>query len=126
MCWLRIFYPFGSGQNPKSLLPSLQSAIDRKDQVFPMSSGRQLRDFLPVEDVARYLLALATHPRAFGVYNGGSGKARSLREIVESRILELDAQIDIKFGVYPDREDEPLAFWADMSRMNALLQTQSS
>ena len=126
MCWLRIFYPFGNGQNPKSLLPSLQSAIDRKDPIFPMSSGRQLRDFLPVEDVARQLLALATHPRAIGVYNGGSGTARSLREIVESRILELDAQIDIKLGVYPDREDEPLAFWADMSRMNALLQIQPS
>ena len=85
-----------------------------------MSSGRQLRDFIPVEDVARQLLLLAAHPRAYGVYNGGSGKARSLREIVEGRIQEIDAEIKLECGVYPDREDEPLAFWADMSRMSTL------
>lgn len=123
-CWLRIFYPYGDGQNPNSLLPSLQSAIERKEIVFPMSSGRQLRDFVPVQDIARQLLLLATHPDASGVYNGGSGQARSLREIVEARIHELKAEINIKLGVYPDREDEPVAFWADMTRMNALMQSQ--
>ena len=124
-CWLRIFFPYGEGQNPKSLLPSLHRAIEQRDQVFPMSSGRQLRDFVPVEHIAQQLLLLATHPQAYGVYNGGSGQARSLREFVEARIHELDAQINIKFGVYPDREDEPLAFWADMKRMNALMQSQT-
>jgi len=119
-CWLRIFFPYGNGQNAKSLLPSLQYAIEQGHPTFPMSSGRQLRDFIPVEHVASQLLLLATHPRAYGVYNGGSGRACSLREIVEGRIHELDADIQIECGVYPDREDEPLAFWADMSRMSTL------
>ena len=47
-CWARIFYPFGHGQNPKSFLPSLQRAIDQRDPEFAMSSGRQVRDFVPV------------------------------------------------------------------------------
>lgn len=122
--WLRIFYPFGDGQNPQSLLPSLSRAIAQGDSVFPMSSGRQIRDFVHVQDVAQQLLLLATHPQAHGVYNGGSGHARSLREIVESRIDELDSQITINRGVYPDREDEPLAFWADMNRFESLRQKQ--
>ena len=120
-CWLRIFYPFGEGQNPKSLLPSLQNAIEQGHATFPMSSGRQLRDFIPVEDIARQLLLLAADQRAYGIYNGGSGRPRSLREIVECRVNELDSQITIDRGVYPDREDEPLAFWADMSRMSTLI-----
>jgi len=124
-CWLRIFYPYGNGQNPKSLLPSLQSAIEEGAPSFAMSSGRQLRDFVAVEDVAQQLLLLATHPLAHGIYNGGSGQARSLRELVESKILELGGMIRVQFGIYPDRDDEPLAFWADMSRMNFLRQTQS-
>ena len=85
-----------------------------------MSSGRQLRDFIPVNEVARQLLLLATSQKAYGIYNGGTGQARSLREIVEARINELGADISPRFGTYPDREDEPLAFWADMKRMNAL------
>lgn len=123
--WLRIFYPYGDGQNPKSLLPSLHHAIEQGDQVFAMSSGRQLRDFIRVEDVAKQLLFLATHPQAYGVYNGGSGQARSLREVVEARICELGGEIKLDLGVYPDREDEPLAFWADMNRLNTLRQTHS-
>lgn len=118
--WLRIFYPFGVGQNPKSLLPALQLAIEKGHTVFPMSSGRQLRDFVPVEDVASQLLLLAMHPLAQGIYNGGSGSARSIREIVEDRICQLDSCIKLDCGAYPDREDEPLAFWADMSRMSVL------
>ena len=118
-CWLRIFYPYGIGQNPKSLLPSLQRAIEEGDTNFAMGSGRQLRDFVPVEDIARQLLFLAVEPRAYGVYNGGSGYARSLREIVESRVQELNAEINLDLGIYPDRQDEPQAFWADMSRMNS-------
>jgi nucleoside-diphosphate-sugar epimerase len=122
--WLRIFYPYGDGQNPKSLLPSLHKAIEQGDQTFSMSSGRQLRDFICVEEVAKQLLVLATHPKSYGIYNGGSGQARSLREVVEARICELGGEIKLDLGVYPDRDDEPLAFWADMSRMNTLTQTQ--
>lgn len=125
-CWLRIFFPYGEGQNPKSLLPSLKHAIEQGNPSFPMSSGRQLRDFIPVDEVARQLLLLATDERAYGVYNGGSGRARSLREFVENKINELDAQIKLELGVYPNREDEPLAFWADMSRMSALTQSHPS
>ena len=119
-CWLRIFFPYGIGQNPKSLLPSLQDAIEQGKPTFAMSSGRQLRDFIPVEKIAQQLLLLAVDPRAYGIYNGGSGQARSLREIVESRVQELNAEIKLDFGIYPDRDDEALAFWADMSRMNTL------
>ena len=122
--WLRIFYPYGIGQNPNSLLPALQRALEDRMPIFPMSSGRQIRDFVSVEILARQILLLSLHPEASGIYNGGSGYGRSLREIVESWIHELGGEIKLDFGVYPDRADEPLAFWADMSRMTALEKTR--
>jgi len=123
--WLRIFYPYGIGQNPNSLLPALQRAIEERMPIFSMSSGRQIRDFVSVEILARQILLLSLHPLASGIYNGGSGDGRSLREIAESRVHELGAEIKLDFGAYPDRADEPLAFWADMSRMTALEQNQT-
>jgi len=118
--WLRIFYPFGEGQNPKSLLPSLDQAIQAGKPTFSMSSGRQLRDFVAVDDLADQLLLLATHPQAVGIYNGGSGKPQSLREVVEARIAALGGSIEPRRGDYPDRSDEPVAFWADMTRLHSL------
>lgn len=119
-CWARIFYPFGRGQNPNSLLPSLQRAIDQGDPAFAMSSGRQVRDFVPVDQVAKLLLALATHAQAYGIYNCGSGRPVSLRELAEERVAKSLSSTNLELGVYPDREDEPLAFWADTSKTNLL------
>jgi dTDP-6-deoxy-L-talose 4-dehydrogenase (NAD+) len=119
-CWSRIFYPYGVGQNPHSLLPSLQRAIEQGESVFAMSSGRQLRDFLAVDDVAQCLLRLINHPQAQGIYNCGSGQPMSIRELAERQIAESSAQISLKFGVYPDRADEPLAFWADPTKLSSL------
>jgi len=119
-CWARIFYPYGNGQNPNSLLQSLQRAIAKGDTAFAMSSGRQVRDYVPVTRIANILLKLATHPQANGIYNCGSGQPVSLRELAEERIAESFSSTILKLGVYPDRIDEPLAFWADVSKVEDL------
>lgn len=120
-CWLRIFYPYGPGQNANALLPSLQRAIQSGDREFAMGSGRELRDVLPVEQVARQLLQLSQHPHAQGIFNGGSGQPISLRELVEQRIAAANSPIRLRLGAYPGRPDEPPAFWADMSTWQALM-----
>jgi len=99
----------------------LQRAIEKGDPEFPMSTGRQLRDFIPVHQVANVLLQLTLDPRANGIYNCGSGHPVSLRELAEDRIAESHASTVLKFGCYPDRLDEPLAFWADTSKTAFLL-----
>ena len=119
-CWARIFYPFGNGQNSNSFLPSLQRAIDEGNPEFPMTSGRQIRDYMPVEQVAQIFLRLTVDPRAQGVYNCGSGNPVSLRELAEERIANFPSSPSLKIGVYPERRDEPLAFWADTSKIDLL------
>jgi dTDP-6-deoxy-L-talose 4-dehydrogenase (NAD+) len=119
-CWARIFYPFGNGQNPDSLLPSLLKALETGEKSFPMGSGRQLRDFIDVQEVARRLLALAMHQDAAGIYNVGSGIPRSVLEMVEEAAEAHGGYIQLKRGIYQDRSDEPLAFWAHMDRYHAL------
>jgi dTDP-6-deoxy-L-talose 4-dehydrogenase (NAD+) len=121
LCWGRIFYPYGNGQNPNSFLPSLEKAIENGESEFRMSSGRQLRDFIAVEDVAARLLSLAQHPDASGVYNIGSGQPVSLREMAEARIAKLASNTRLDLGAFPDRGDEPTAFWADTTKTSSLL-----
>ena len=125
-CWARIFYPYGDGQNPNSLLPSLLQALERGDQTFAMSSGRQVRDFIDVQDVARALLTLAVHQEASGIYNIGSGTPCSVLEIVERVISTHKNTIEVRKGIYQDRPDEPLAFWAKVNRLRALQSSPNS
>ena len=54
------------GQNPNSLIPSLDRAIKNKDQSFNLSKGNQIRDFIKVEDVAQIILKLTDSPKEMG------------------------------------------------------------
>ncbi|BEU22376.1 NAD(P)-dependent oxidoreductase [Paraburkholderia sp. 22B1P] len=118
--WARLFYMYGEGQNPRSLLAQLDRAIDDGDAVFNMSGGEQLRDYLPVEQVAQRLALLVEHPELTGVTNICSGAPISVRRLVEQRIAERDAQIALNLGHYPYPSYEPMAFWGDSGRLQSL------
>jgi len=102
------------------LLPSLIKALEAGEESFAMGSGRQLRDFIDVREVTRQLLTLATHEGATGIYNMGSGMPRSVLEMAEEAIATHGGCIRMNRWVYPDRSDEPLAFWANMDKFQSL------
>jgi len=72
--WARLFYIYGRGQHPNSLLAQLDRAIDTGAQYFDMSTGEQLRDYLPVDEVAERLVSLLDHPECQGPVNVCSGQ----------------------------------------------------
>ena len=112
--WVRLFYIYGPGQNPNSLLAQLDNAIDNGNEVFNMSKGEQLRDYLPVEEVARFLASLIEHPECSGIINCCSSKPISVRWLVEKRIAERGAKIKLNLGYYPYPDYEPMAFWGTL------------
>ncbi|MEM5386444.1 NAD(P)-dependent oxidoreductase [Paraburkholderia phymatum] len=118
--WARLFYMYGEGQNPRSVLAQLDRAIDDGDSVFNMSGGEQLRDYLPVVEVVRRLALLIEHPELSGVTNICSGAPISVRRLVERRIVERSAQITLNLGHYPYPSHEPMAFWGDARRLQSI------
>lgn len=123
--WARIFYPYGDGQKSNSLLSQLNSVIERGECVFPMSGGEQLRDFLPVEEVAARFVALAETPSFDGIINICSGNPVSVRRFVEEYLVRRNASIRLDLGRYPYPVHEPMAFWGSSKRMR-LMDTCSS
>ena len=119
--WARLFYLHGEGQNPNSLLAALDRAIDAADASFNMSGGEQLRDFLPIATATAYLAAIL-HQRDFdGVINCASGQPVSVRSLVEERLRERGAALNLNLGHYPYPTHEPMAFWAVTERLQQLL-----
>jgi nucleoside-diphosphate-sugar epimerase len=118
--WARLFYMYGPGQSPNSLLRLLERAIVAGEPVFNMSGGEQLRDYLPVETVATYLCQIAEQTQITGAINCCSGQPISVRRLVEEHIKTLNAQISLNLGHYPYPDYEPMAFWGDNTKLKKI------
>lgn len=119
--WLRLFYMYGEGQNPKSLLAQLDTAIERGDATFDMSGGEQIRDYLSVGEVARRIRAVAEDPACTGIVNCCSGRPVTVRQLVADRIAERGSPIKMNLGRYPYPDYEPMEFWGDAHKIDGIL-----
>jgi dTDP-6-deoxy-L-talose 4-dehydrogenase (NAD+) len=109
--WVRLFYMYGEGQNPYSLLSQLDRALDEGRDRFEMSAGDQLRDYLPIETIARCFDWASTHPEMSGVINCCSGKPISVLDLVNQHLAKRNGKIHLVRGHYPYPDYEPMAFW---------------
>lgn len=123
LVWSRLFYLYGEGQAENSLFPQLRKAVERGDKAFDMSGGEQLRDYLPVEEVARQIVQLAMAQRDIGAINICSGSPISVRSLVEQWLRDNAWKIELNLGYYPYPDYEPMAFWGDNRKLKQLLET---
>ena len=121
LIWARLFYLWGPRQAPGSLFPQLRAAAERGESRFAMSKGDQVRDYLPVEEAARLLAALALRGGDAGAVNICSGRPISIRAQVEQWLQENGWEIDLDLGHYPYPAYEPFAFWGATDKLNRLL-----
>jgi len=121
LTWARIFYLYGEGQSGNSLFSQLKKAVDECAEAFNMSGGEQLRDYLPVEKAASYLVALALKQKGYGIVNICSGVPISVRRLVEEWIEKNDWKIKLNLGYYPYPDYEPMAFWGTKEKLASIL-----
>jgi nucleoside-diphosphate-sugar epimerase len=119
--WARLFYMYGEGQPESSLYPLLKEAVARGDKRFKMSGGEQLRDYLPIGEVARLIVLLALHHSDTGEINVCSGNSISIRRLVEQWMEENAWDIELDLGCYPYPDYEPMAFWGNRDRLDRFL-----
>ncbi len=119
--WVRLFYMYGKGQNPNSLLSQLQAALERGDDSFNMSPGDQLRDYLPIEKVAENIVKIADQRSVEGVINCCSGKPIQVKELVQEYLKEKNTNIKLNLGFYPYSDIEPRNFWGDTTKLKTII-----
>ena len=119
MTWGRLFYIYGEGQPETSLYQQLMNAIKYEAKAFNMSGGEQLRDYLPVKEVAKIIVDLSSSLQDIGLINICSGTPISVRKLVEGWLAEKGANLELNLGYYPYPDYEPMAFWGDISRLES-------
>lgn len=115
--WVRLFYMYGKGQNAKSLISQMDQALANGDTEFNMSGGEQVRDFLPVEEVAANIVAIALQDKVTGIINCCSGKPVTVKEFVTEYLAAKQQSIHLNLGYYPYADYEPMRFWGDNQKL---------
>lgn len=107
--WGRIFFVYGPGQRPDSLIPSCRAAF-AAGRAPDIRQPRVAQDFIHVDDVAEGLVALVERDIASGVYNLGTGRPTSVGAVANA--------VARHFGVAPPYADSShdLGFWADNAK----------
>lgn len=90
-----------------------------KSYVPEYADGQQLRDFVYVKDCCKIMLWFLQQSRANGIYNVGSGVARSFTDLVEAMAAALKLRPKIAFVPMPESIREKYQYFtqADMTKL---------
>lgn len=118
--WIRLFYMYGEGQSQHSIISQLEESLKNREQIFRMSGGEQLRDYLPIEKVAKIIVDICQQNKVLGIINCCSGKPISIRNFVENYLKEKNEKISLLLGYYPYSDIEPMAFWGCTKKLQSV------
>ncbi len=117
--WGRVFLPYGPGDAPQRLIPSVLAALCRGQPV-ETSHGRQLRDFIFAPDAAALLVGLLDRSET-GAFNIGTGRGVAVRAAIEALAEPFGARELLRFGARPLAAGEPMHLVADMEKTRRAL-----
>ena len=99
------------------MLPSLIRKLSAGERP-PLTLGEQQWDYLYVDDAAAAFSAAAA-ARIKGIYNLGSGKAVSLRALIETVRDKIDPKLELGFGEVAYRPDQVMHLEANIEKLKA-------
>ena len=114
--WGRIFFLYGPHEYPGRLVASVINAVLRGEDA-KCSHGRQIRDFMHVQDVADAFVALLGSD-VTGSVNIASGQPVTIRDIALKIASQAGDEDLVKLGIYPAPENEPPVILADTRKLN--------
>lgn len=117
---LRLFLTYGPGQDTRRFLPQIIKGC-LHDDVFPASSGMQLRDFCYVEDtVSAIIKAMGMDECSGHVINVASGQPVTIRYVIE-RVIAIVGKGTAELGAVPYRVGENMSLFSDNKKAGWLL-----
>jgi len=84
--------------------------------------GEQLRDFVYVKDVVDVCMFLMNHRKDSGIYNLGTGKARTFLDLTKATFKAMKKKEDISFIDTPEDIRDKYQYFteADMSKLKGI------
>lgn len=122
--WLRAYYICGDDKRAVSIFGKIVQAAEEGKTHFPFTSGKNLYDFIDVDELSCQIAACVMQTEVDGVINCCTGKPMSLAEKVESFIKEHNYNIQLDYGAYPDRPYDSPGVWGDATKIRKIMAAQ--
>lgn len=114
--WLRVFSTYGPMEDLSWMVPYLIRALLKGERP-KLTACEQRWDYLFGSDAAEAIWSVIRTPGATGAFNLGSGRADSLRRIVETLRDAINPELALGIGEVPYRPDQVMHLEADISRL---------
>lgn len=121
LAWVRAYYIYGDDRRSNSIFRKLLEAADEGRTEFPFTTGKNLYDFIRVEELGRQIAAVTDADDVVGVLNCSTGEPKSLAAQVEEFIAENDLGLALQYGAFPDRAYDSPGVWGDASEIRAVM-----
>ena len=115
LCWGRIFNVYGPHEHANSLVGMVAPALLRGEEV-ATSHGRQVRDYLYVEELARALVALL-RSEVTGTVNLASGIPVRVADVIAAIAAQTGHPELVRMGARPQYPGESIRLTADVRRL---------
>lgn len=120
--WTRGFYIIGDDLRSNSIFSKIVQAAEEGKTTFPFTTGKNLYDFIEVEELAKQISSVALQKEVTGIINCCTGKPVSLADEVENFIKNHGYNIKLQYGVYPERKYDSPGIWGDPSKIDKIMQ----
>ncbi|SVE05740.1 uncharacterized protein METZ01_LOCUS458594 [marine metagenome] len=117
---IRLFLTYGPGQDFDRFLPQIiQGCLN--DEIFPASTGEQLRDFCFVGDTVNAIVkALLVNNLEGQIFNIGSGIPISIKEVI-TKVEGIIGMGKPLYGAIPYRVGENMCLYAEIENAKTKL-----
>jgi len=119
--WLRGFYIYGDDKKNNSIFAKIVLAAEEGKTEFPFTTGKNLYDFIHVEELANQIATCMVQSDVTGIINCCTGKPISLAEKVENFIKEHDLNIRLLYGAFPDRQYDSPGIWGNNEKIKIVM-----
>lgn len=119
--WLRGYYIFGDDKRSNSIFGKLLKANDNGEKQFPFTMGTNKYDFIKIEELANLISLVITQNKINGIINICKGEPISLSDKVNQFIKEKKLDIELQYGVFPNRPYDSPCIYGNPNKINEIL-----
>lgn len=119
--WLRAYYILGDDKKSSSIFAKIVGWEEEGKETFPFNSGKNMYDFIGVDELAKQIATAATQDEIHGIINCCTGRPVSLAQKVEEFIKEHGFRIKPEYGAFPDRPYDSPGVWGDPEKIQKIM-----
>lgn len=119
--WMRGYYIVGNSKYGSSIFSKITAAVEEGKKEFPFTLGQNQYDFIDYPEFCSQVSTVIGQQKEQGIINICSGRPEKLADRVERFIKENNYEIELKYGMFPDRPYDSKAIWGDNSKIEKIM-----